>query len=55
MEEDRYDLVNMGVNIIIMPEMEAGLRIGSEVLDLFNIKKEDIDLLVKRLRRQHLL
>lgn len=54
-EEDRYDLINQGVNSIIVPELEAGLRIGSEVLDLFNIKKEEIDLLVKRLRRQHLL
>lgn len=54
-EEDRYDLINMGVNTIIMPELEAGLRIGSEVLDLFGVKQDEIDLYTKRLRRQHLL
>ncbi len=36
-------------------ELEAGLRIGSEILDLFRVKQEEIDLFVKRLRRQHLL
>ncbi len=54
-EEDRYDLINMGVNTIIVPELEAGLRIGSEVLDLFNTAPQDIEVYVKRLRRQHLL
>jgi CPA2 family monovalent cation:H+ antiporter-2 len=54
-EGDRYDLINMGVNTIIMPELEAGLRIGSEVLDLFNVNQGEIDSFVKRLRRQHLL
>lgn len=54
-EEDRYDLINMGVNTIIIPELEAGLRIGSEVLDIFNIPSQEVDSFVKRLRREHLL
>lgn len=54
-EEDRYDLINLGVNTIIMPELEAGLRIGAETLSVFNVKQEEIDSHVKRLRRQHLI
>ncbi len=54
-ESDRYDLINLGVNTIIVPEMEAGFRIGEEVLDLFDVKREDSESFTKRLRRQHLL
>ncbi|MEK6847265.1 MAG: cation:proton antiporter, partial [Nanoarchaeota archaeon] len=54
-EDDRYDLVNMGVNTIVVPELEAGLRIGHEVLGLFNVHVPDIDAFVKRLRRTSLL
>ena len=54
-EDDRYDLVNMGVNTIVVPELEAGLRIGHEVLGLFNIHVPDIESFVKRLRRTSLL
>ncbi len=54
-EADRYDLINMGVNAIIMPELEAGLRIGAEVLDIFDIEENDISSYTKRLRRQHLI
>lgn len=54
-ERDRYDLINMGVNTIIMPELEAGLRIGEEVLAQFNIGEEHIAYYIKRLRREHLL
>lgn len=54
-EDDRYDLINMGVNTIVVPELEAGLRIGHEVLDLFNVKVDDVDAYIKRLRRTNLL
>lgn len=54
-EEDRYDLINMGVNTIIMPEFEAGLRMGSEALAQFGVKPEDREAFTKRLRRQHLI
>lgn len=54
-ESDKYDLINMGVNTIVVPELEAGLRIGHEVLDLFGVSTGDIDSFIKRLRRTHLL
>lgn len=54
-EDDRYDLINMGVNTIVVPELEAGFRIGHEVLDLFNIHASDIDAFIKRIRRTSLL
>ena len=54
-EGDRYDLINMGVNTIIVPELEAGLKMGMEVLDIFGVDEREIDSFVKRLRREHLL
>lgn len=54
-EEDRYSLINMGVNTIVLPELEAGLRIGAEVLDLFGTDPEITNALIKRSRRQHLV
>ena len=54
-EDDRYELINMGVNTIVVPEFEAGLRIGHEVLDLFSISTQDVDGFIKRLRRTSLL
>jgi len=53
-EDDRYDLINMGVNSIIIPELEAGLRIGGEVLERFGISGEEINLQIRRVRRNHL-
>lgn len=52
---DQYDLVNQGVSIIIWPELEAGLRIGSEVLDAFEINSENIDSYVKKIRRERMI
>lgn len=54
-EEDRYSLINMGVNTIVVPELEAGLRIGAEVLDLFGVDPQASNSLIKRSRREHLL
>lgn len=54
-EDDRYDLINKGVNTIVVPELEAGLRIGTEVLSIFNVESPNINDFVKKLRREHLL
>lgn len=54
-EEDRYDLINIGVNSIVVPEFEAGVRLGSEVLDIFKVGHDLISTHVARLRRQNLL
>jgi len=53
-EADRYDLINLGVNTIVMPELEAGLRIGVEVLDEFKIDPIQISSYAKRIRREQL-
>jgi len=54
-EDDRYGLLNMGVNTIVVPELEAGLRIGSEVLDIFGSSASEMHDFVKKIRRQRLL
>lgn len=54
-EEDKYSLINMGVNTIVIPELEAGLRIGAEVLELFGVEPETANLFIKRSRKEHLL
>ncbi|HVZ12678.1 MAG TPA: cation:proton antiporter [Patescibacteria group bacterium] len=54
-EEDRIELINLGVNTIIMPELEAGLKIGAETLGLFKLSDTNIEQIVKRVRREHLL
>ena len=54
-EDSKYDLVNLGVNTIVIPELEAGVRIGRETLQLFGMSEDQISSLVKRLRREHFL
>lgn len=54
-EDDRFDLINLGVNTIVMPEREAGLRIGVEVLDEYKVKPEQISSYASRIRREHLI
>lgn len=52
-DEDKYELVNLGVNTIVIPEFEAGLRIGKKVLELLGFsEKSTIDLL-RKLRKFH--
>jgi CPA2 family monovalent cation:H+ antiporter-2 len=52
-DEDKYELVNLGVNTIVIPEFEAGLRIGKKVLELLGFsEKNTLDLLGK-LRKFH--
>lgn len=54
-EADKYALANLGVNSIVIPEFEAGVRIGREVLELFGVSEADLNMLTKRLRREHFL
>ena len=54
-EEDKIDLANLGVNAIVIPEFEAGVRIGREVLNVFGIQEGSLSQLVKKLRREHFL
>lgn len=54
-DKDKYDLLNLGANTIVVPEFEAGVRIGHAVLDSYNVKREDIVSYTKRLRRQHFI
>ena len=54
LEEDRFDLINLGVNSVVSPEFEAGIKIGTEVLQLFGLPEESVTYLVKKLRKEHL-
>lgn len=54
-DEDKYELVNLGVNTIVIPEFEAGLRIGKKVLELLNFSDKDTFELLKKLRKFHLV
>lgn len=54
-DEDKYELVNLGVNTIVVPEFEAGLRIGKKVLELLNFKDEKTYEFLKKLRKFHLV
>lgn len=54
-EEDKFDLVNLGVNAIVIPEFEAGLRIGREVLEVFGVADDQLAVMSKKLRREHFL
>lgn len=54
-DEDKYELVNLGVNTIVIPEFEAGLRIGKKVLELLNFNDKDTFEMLKKLRKFHLV
>lgn len=54
-DEDKYELVNLGVNTIVIPEFEAGLRIGKKVLELLNFNDEKTYEYLKKLRKFHLV
>lgn len=54
-DEDKYELVNLGVNTIIIPEFEAGLRMGKKVLELLNFNDEKTHEFLKKLRKFHLV
>lgn len=52
-DEDKYELVNLGVNTIVIPEFEAGLRIGKKVLELLGFSDKNTLELLRRLRKFH--
>lgn len=52
-DEDKYELVNLGVNTIVIPEFEAGLRIGKKVLDLLGFSDAATLELLRKLRKFH--
>jgi len=54
-EEDRYELLNKGANTIIVPEFEAGVRMGHAVLDVMGVKKSDIISFTKAVRKEHFI
>jgi CPA2 family monovalent cation:H+ antiporter-2 len=49
-DEDKYELVNLGVNTIVIPEFEAGLRIGKKVLELLGFSDKSTIELLRKLR-----
>lgn len=52
-DEDKYELVNLGVNTIVLPEFEAGLRIGKKVLELLGFSEKNTIELLRKLRKFH--
>ena len=52
-DEDKYELVNLGVNTIVIPEFEAGLRIGKKVLELLGFSEKNTIEMLRRLRKFH--
>lgn len=54
-DEDKYELVNLGVNTIVIPEFEAGLRIGKKVLELLDFSDQKTYEYLKKLRKFHLV
>lgn len=52
-DEDKYELVNLGVNTIVIPEFEAGLRIGKKVLELLGFDERSTIDLLRKLRKFH--
>jgi len=52
-DNDKYELVNLGVNTIVIPEFEAGLRIGKKIMELLGFEEEVAIDLLRRLRKFH--
>jgi CPA2 family monovalent cation:H+ antiporter-2 len=52
-DDDKYELVNLGVNTIVIPEFEAGLRIGKKVLELLGFSNKDTLEQLRKLRKFH--
>lgn len=53
--EDHKTLRELGVSKIVMPEFEAGLKMGAEILDEFNIEPGKKEELIDELRKHQLL
>jgi hypothetical protein len=45
----------LGVNTIVIPEFEAGLRIGKKTLELLGFKDNDTAQMLKKLRQFHFI
>lgn len=54
-DEDKYELVNLGVNAIVIPEFEAGLRIGKQVLEFMGYDEKETFEMTRKLRKFHLI
>ncbi len=52
-DDDKYELVNLGVNTIVIPEFEAGLRIGKKVLELLGFSDKNTLEMLRKLRKFH--
>lgn len=52
-DDDKYELVNLGVNTIVIPEFEAGLRIGKKVLETLGFNEKNTIELLRKLRKFH--
>jgi CPA2 family monovalent cation:H+ antiporter-2 len=50
-DEDIVDLLNYGANAIVMPEFEAGIKIGMHVLEEFGIEDQVIEEFSKKARK----
>lgn len=52
-EESKADLMNLGVTSVIVPEFEAGLKIGDLVLENLDIDRTKTSSFIKHIRKQH--
>lgn len=54
-DDDKYELVNLGVSTIVIPEFEAGLRMGKKILELLGFNDNKTIELLRKLRKFHLV
>lgn len=50
LEKDELELLNLGASKVILPEIEAGIKIGSEVLKIFNVSQGKEDAYVSKVK-----
>jgi CPA2 family monovalent cation:H+ antiporter-2 len=53
LEEDGRELKALGVDQIIQPEFEAALSMGHRILQHFGYKKDDINLKIREVKKEH--
>lgn len=53
LEEDSRELMALGVDQIIQPEFEAALSMGHRILQSFGFSKDDINLKIKQIKKEH--
>jgi len=54
-ESDKYELVNLGVNKIVNPEVEAGILLGRHLLEVFGMDEKKIRELISRVKKYYLI